>query len=207
VVVPRAEKHTYLHPLATRAGERVSEPVAGFIERAQQGAYVSVVAARRQTEGIAADSASWLACMAAKLGYFTRVCEFEDDLLVDIPDASEYLTEYLEGAYRERTTGMDWLATVCATAAVMMNAVRTEPYSADVVELLAPTGFGHDAHVGLCSWLINGLRASPHAQQSMTAGAEEITDEDLSDCWMYGYYLRACENALPDEARQELAGT
>jgi hypothetical protein len=207
VVVPRAEKHTYLHPLATRAGERVSEPVAGFIERAQQGAYVSLVAARRETDGIAADSASWLACMAAKLGYFTRVCEFEDDLLVDIPDASEYLTGYLDRAYGERTPGMDWFATVSATAAVMMHAVRTEPYSADVVELLTPTGFGHDAHVGLCSWLINGLRASPQAQQRIAAGAEGITDDDLSECWMYGYYLRACENALSDEARQELAST
>jgi hypothetical protein len=203
--VPLAEKHTYLHPLATRAGERVSEPVASFIELAQQGAYGLIVMPRRESEGIAADAASWLACMAAKLGYFTRVCEFEDDLLVDIPDASEYLTGYLERAYRERTPGGDWFATVCDAAATMMNAVRTAPYAADVVELLAPTGFGHDAHVGLCSWLINGLRASAEGQQRMSAGTEAITEQDLFDCWMYGYYLRACENALSDEARQELA--
>ena len=203
--MPMAEKHTYLHPLATRAGERVCEPVASFIELAQQGAYGLLVKPRRESEGTAVDSASWLACMAAKLGYFTRVCEFEDDLLVDIPDASEYLTEYLERAYRERTTGGDWFATVCDAAATMMSAVRTSPYAADVVELLAPTGFGHDAHVGLCSWLINGLRASAEGQQRMSAGAEAITEQDLFDCWMYGYYLRACENALSDEARQELA--
>jgi len=47
VVVPRADADSYLHPLATRAGERVAAPVATFIELAQQAAYVTVVMAQR----------------------------------------------------------------------------------------------------------------------------------------------------------------
>jgi hypothetical protein len=205
VVVPRADADSYLHPLATRAGERVAAPVASFIELAQQAAYVTVVMAQRDAEQAAGDAAGgWLASMAAKLGYATRVCEFEDELLVDIADVNEYVTQRLEQFHREHTMGADWFATLCGTAAMITTTVQTAPYSPDAVDLLAPTGFGHDAHVALCSWLINGLRASPEAERRTAAGAAEISDRELSACWTYGYYLRACENALPADAREEL---
>jgi len=200
VVVPRADADSYLRPLATKAGDRVSAPVAAFIELAQHGAYVAVVTPQRSGEAAAA---GWLASTAAKLGYSTRVCEFEDELLVDIADVNAYLTERLEQFHREQTMGTDWFATLSGTAAMITTTVRAAPYSPDTVELLAPTGFGHDAHVAVCSWLINGLRASPEAQRRMDTGAGEITDQELSACWMYGYYLRACENALPAGAREE----
>jgi hypothetical protein len=205
VVVPRADADSYLHPLATRAGERVAAPVATFIELAQQAAYVTVVMAQRDAEQAAGDAvAGWLASMAAKLGYATRVCEFEDELLVDIADVNEYVTQRLEQFHREHTMGADWFATLCGTAAMITTTVQTAPYSPDAVDLLAPTGFGHDAHVALCSWLINGLRASPEAERRTAGGAAEISDPELSACWTYGYYLRACENALPPDAREEL---
>ena len=205
MVVPRADADSYLHPLATRAGERVAAPVASFIELAQQAAYVTVVMAQRDAEHAAGDAAAgWLAAMAAKLGYATRVCEFEDELLVDIADVNEYVTQRLEQFHREHTMGADWFATLCGTAAMITTTVQTAPYSPDAVDLLAPTGFGHDAHVALCSWLINGLRASPEAERRTAAGAAEISDGELSACWTYGYYLRACENALPADAREEL---
>jgi hypothetical protein len=205
VVVPAADVESYLHPLATKAGDRVSAPVVSFIELAHQGAYAALVMPQRDGEDAAGDAAArWLAAMAAKLGYSTRVCEFEDDLLVDIADVNKYLTHRLEQLHREHTIGTDWFATLCGTAAMITNTVRTAPYSPDAVELLAPTGFGHDAHVVLCSWLINGLRATPEVERRMAAEAGEISDEELSACWMYGYYLRACENALPSEAREEL---
>jgi hypothetical protein len=205
VVVPRADADSYLHPLATRAGERIAAPVASFIELAQQAAYVTVVMAQRDDEQAAGDAAAgWLASMAARLGYATRVCEFEDELLVDIADVNEYVTQRLEQFHREHTMGADWFATLCGTAAMITTTVQTAPYSPDVVDLLAPTGFGHDAHVALCSWLINGLRASPEAERRTTAGVAEISDRELSACWTYGYYLRACENALPADAREQL---
>ena len=204
-LVPVAHSDTHLHRLAMRAGARVGEPVAGFIERAEQGTYGSVVGRHPESDGISADPARWLACMAAKLGYVTRVCEFEAELLVDFPDVNQYLTYVLENTHRRRTLGTGWFETLCSTAERLMNAVGNAPYAADVAQLLAPTGLGHDAHVVLCSWLINGLRASPEAQQRMSAGTHGLSDRELSDCWMYGYYLRGCENALPDEARQELA--
>lgn len=204
VVIPRADADSYLRPLATKAGDRVSVPVPAFIELAQQGAYVAVVTPQRDGDDTAGGAAaSWLAATAAKLGYSTRVCEFEDALLVDIADVNGYLTQRLEQFHREHTMGTDWFATLCGTAAMITTTVRAAPYSPDAVELLAPTGFGHDAHVAVCSWLINGLRASPEAQRTMAAGAGEITDQELSACWMYGYYLRACENALPAGAREE----
>lgn len=204
MVVPVAGTDTHLGPLATKAGARVTDPVAGFIELALRGAYAVVVLAQPDADGIEADGATWLAWMAAKLGYITRICEFEDDLLVDFPDVNQYLTYVLENSHRKRTMGADWFATLCGTAARLMAAVRTAPYADDVAQLLAPTGLGHDAHVALRSWLINGLRANPEAQ-ARTAGARTLADHDLSDCWMYGYYLRGCENALPEDARQELA--
>ena len=158
VVVPRADADSYLHPLATRAGERVAAPVASFIELAQQAAYVTVVMAQRDAEQAAGDAAAgWLASMAAKLGYATRVCEFDDELLVDIADVNEYVTQRLEQFHREHTMGADWFATLCGTAAMITTTVQTAPYSPDAVDLLAPTGFGHDAHVAVCSWLINGF--------------------------------------------------
>jgi hypothetical protein len=204
VVVPLAGSDTHLGPLATKAGARVTDPVAGFIELALQGAYAFVVLAQPDDDDTAAEGARWLARMAAKLGYITRVCEFEDDLLVDFPDVNQYLTYVLENSHRKRTMGVDWFATLRGTAARLMAAVRTAPYADDVAQLLTPTGLGHDAHVALRSWLINGLRATPEAQGRMVAGARELSDEELSDCWMYGYYLRGCENALPNEAREEL---
>jgi hypothetical protein len=208
VVVPMVEATSYLHPLATRAGQRVGVPVASFIERAQRDAYRFVVTPKGEGgEDAAGENANWLATTAAKLGYSTRACEFQDELLRDIPETNEHLTHALERSYRERTHGADWFAALCGTAAMVMAIARTEPYSADAAELLAPAGFGHDAHVGLCSWLINGLRASPQAQHRVAAEGGGITDPELSDCWMYGYYLRACEIALPDQARQEFAET
>ena len=204
VVVPLAEADSYLRPLATKAGERVSAPVAAFIELAQQGAYVAVVRPQRDDEDAAGDAAaSWLAAMAAKLGYSTRVCEFEDPLLVDMSDVNGYLTQRLEQFHREQTMATDWFAALCGTAAMITTTVQAAPYSPDVVELLAPTGFGHDAHVAVCSWLVNGLRASPEVARRMPAGAAAISDQELFACWMYGYYLRACENALPAGAREE----
>ena len=176
MVVPRADADSYLHPLATRAGERVAAPVASFIELAQQAAYVTVVMAQRDAEQAAGDAAAgWLASMAAKLGYATRVCEFEDELLVDIADMNEYVTQRLEQFHREHTMGADWFSTLCGTAAMITTTVQTAPYSPDAVELLAPTGFGHDAHVALCSWLINGLRASPggRATHSRRGGRDQ----------------------------------
>jgi hypothetical protein len=204
VVVPRGDADSYLHPLATKAGERVGAPVAAVIELAQQRAYVALVVPQRDRESAAGDAAvGWLAATAAKLGYCTRVCEFEDELLVDIADVNQYLTQRLEQFQREHTMGTDWLATLCGTAAMITTTVRTAPYSPDAVELLSPTGFGHDAHVAVCSWLINGLRASAETQRRLAEGVGELTDQELSACWMYGYYLRACENALPASARQE----
>jgi hypothetical protein len=205
VVIPRADADSYLVPLATKAGDRVSMPVSAFIELAEQSAYGAVVTPQHEDDGAAGGAAtSWLAATSAKLGYSTRVCEFEHELLVDIADVNEYLTRRLEQFHRERTMGTDWFATLCGTAAMITTTVRAAPYSPDVVDLLAPTGFGHDAHVAVCSWLINGLRANPEAERAMAAGPGEITDQELSACWMYGYYLRACENALPAEACEEL---
>jgi hypothetical protein len=201
-----SELDKYLQPLATEAGDRLTDRVARFIELAQQDVYASIVLRQREAASTADHATRSLAYMASKAGYFTRMCEFEHAVFADVEDSNPLLTVGLSSNYQRKLFGSDWFATVCGTAAALMNAARSTPYDADVAELLDPPGFGIDAHASIATWMIGGLRASPEASRmAVTSPSQAVTDDELFDCFLYGYYLRACERALPDEARREFA--
>jgi hypothetical protein len=60
----------------------------------------------------------------------------------------------------------------------------------------------HDVHARMCANLVGRLFTTP---EGYARDVEGVDAEGMSYCWRYGYYLRACEMSLPDEARNELA--
>jgi hypothetical protein len=101
-----------------------------------------------------------------------------------------------------RTLHEDWWATMCTTASGLMNHSLDDPFAPGVVGVLAPVGAGHQVHAQMCVRLLTRLLTTPDGEPWLPDG---ITRHELAVCWFYGYYLRACEMSLPDDARTSLA--
>jgi hypothetical protein len=137
--------------------------------------------------------------VAAKLGYQLRVVEFED---LSLEDSNDELTEVMLQMVAEGKTGEGWFPNVCGTATMLMNASLKAPYEPGPASWLASVGAGHDVHAAMCASMVNSVLTTPEGADRVIEG---ISAEDLTYAWRYGYYLRACEMSLPDDARDSLA--
>jgi hypothetical protein len=189
--------------IGLRAFDLVDSAAPNFVERAHAAASPGLLehqgeALARPFETIRAAYAVGLASQASRLGYATRVAEFEQHPQADY---SPQLEQFMRDAYQRKTFGADWHQTVCGTARRLLEAGHKELRSPQRAQLQQPVGIGHDAQRALCSWELGAHIHDSKADEAM----KEITDGELAECWGYGYYLRACEMSLPEEARAELA--
>lgn len=209
---PDGDRHP---PLPTEAFDELVQSVAlrafdiaddthdGFIELAHREACPPLVELQRKLKDrpfdlIRVSYAAGLAQRASKLGYATRTVEFEHHAETDY---TPHLERFLRDAQHRHTLGADWFATICGAAHLLQRAAHKEPYSPHTALLLRPLGNGHSAQRELCAWELGAQINDSEAEEAM----KEITDQELADCWGYGYYLRACEMSLPPEARSALA--
>lgn len=189
--------------VALRAFDIADDTDPGFIELAHREACPPLLERQRELKDrpvdlIRVSYAAGLAQRASKLGYATRTVEFEQQAESDY---NPHLEQFLRDAHHRQTLGADWFATVCNAARLMHRAAHKEPYSPDTARLLRPLGNGHNAQRDLCAWELGAQINGSEAAEAM----KEITDRELADCWGSGYYLRACEMSLPQEAHAELA--
>lgn len=191
----------HLGDIALRAFDLVDARVATCIERALREPSLSLAEQQqgRPFEFVRLAYAAGLASTASRLGYATRVAEFEQ---VAEPDFNPHVAEFIEQAAEPSGAGPDWFGAVCRTARVMLRAAHKEPYSFDTAILLVPVGLGHEAHRDLCAWELGARIEGPEAEEAM----KEVSGYELADCWGYGYYLRACEMSLPKAAGATLEG-
>ena len=209
---PEADNKS-LNRIALRAFGIIEGAVPGFIERAQQTACPSILERRHDAGATPFDviriaHAAGIAHLASKLGYATRIAEFEQ---LDVADYNRHLEAFLiEAASREAAlesaaggTGIHaaWYATLVSTARVLTRAAEREARSPGDCQLLEPTALGRAAHRELRAWELEVRTQSAVAQEAL----KEISASELADCWDFGYYLRACEMSLPVDARAALA--
>ena len=134
-----------LREIAVRAFDIHDDPVPGFIAQAHQNASPSLSARLRDTKGrpfetVRVAYAVGLARTASKLGYATRIAEFER---LPEPDYNPHLRAFLTQNAEPHPVAADWLAALCNTARLVAGAAHKEPYSPDTSNLSL---FGH----GLC---------------------------------------------------------
>ena len=195
VVVPTEKTESWYLMLCEQARDRIEEPTVHWVDLAMHLSFSDTVRKARgeaSADGTRVQHGATYA--AAKLGYQLRVVELND---LDIEDWNEELAYMIRWMMAEQNGGDTWFQNVCATAAMLMNASIKEPYSPDVQHLLAPVGAGPDMHADMRATMVNAVLTKPDIGDQIRA---DVSAEDLSCAWGYGYYLRACERSLPDEA-------
>lgn len=132
---------------------------------------------------------------ACSLGYFARAVEFN---VLRLDEVNENLADFLVWSADEGAYGDDWFATMNGAASTLANASEsTAPPTAETDVLLAPEGMGDDARKRFAGHLLLALMNSDEASSDVGFGV-------LMRAWRVGYYLRACDMALPNEAILEL---
>jgi hypothetical protein len=133
---------------------------------------------------------------ACAMGYFSRVAELH---ALAIDEVNADLADFLEWAAEENNFGDDWFATMNGAANTVANASEsTAPASVETAALLAPEGMGTEARMRLAGHLLLQVFESDGRPRF---GVESAA---MMRAWRVGYYLRACEAALPDQAVRQL---
>jgi hypothetical protein len=129
---------------------------------------------------------------AAKLGYEARKVEIAYH---DLKDRNESLSSFIAYAHEEDD---DWFATLSRVALMLTGAALAEPFpTGDTADLLGDTGLGYETRQYFAMRLLESLLTDPE-----TGGPRllpgDLTTNELYECWLFGYYLDACEASVPD---------
>jgi hypothetical protein len=194
--VPQAEADELLIALGTRAGELYGQPLPDYIELAAKTVPVSLL-----PKG-ASPTANDIGLMysSVRLNYVARVAEFER---YSKGDYSAELHGALVAAEHGRMAGDDWFATLTTLAMGLAGEAMTDPYRPDVAPMFGPPGIGHQQRRRWRHALVSNLLTDPDSGHPRDP--DVITHELLYHLWEFGYWLRACDASLPDDARSYLA--
>lgn len=198
-VLPTDQVEPLVGSLGDRTAARLEEPVPPWVNATQLLCFARVVGQMREVPEPTNDQVRW-ARTAAKLGYEARVVEFGD---LDTDDHNDELTEAIWLSKRKETFGAEWFQAIGGMAHLLLKLSIEKRYEPDAASLLAPIGLGHDIHTEMSVDLIGRIVATDEDEMRDLEGV--ISLAELGQCWRYGYYVRACEMSLPDEARSALA--
>jgi hypothetical protein len=190
------------HLLAGQAIENVEVSIEKWADILLFHAFPDVVLSLRDDNNAddrdAEDSIS-LAFTAARLGWFGRAAEFA--FLEEMG-----INENLIGVLRRSAARPDntWMGAARSAASALMNVSRMptaerEQPTAD--ELLAPIGVGDAVREDMITRLIGALVINDAGDVVVPDG---IVIPELDVCVRYGYYMHACQSAMPEEAYVEL---
>lgn len=202
VHVPVEETENYVGTLSEKAADILDDqPLDRWMQLAHEVSFRTVVDRMRAMETSPTRDQAQVAYTATKMGYVARIVEFED---LDLEDQNMELTEDLVLVESQGRFGDGWYPTACGMAHNLVNFSLNKGDDPEVASVLAPIGAGFDVHRRLCVRLLGRLLRTPEGVDFEPDG---ITRPELANCWYYGYYLRAVEMALPDQAREALSET
>lgn len=120
-----------MQSVALRAFDLVDKAAPGFVERAHQEASPALLERQRESQARPFDTirtayALGLARRASKLGYATRIAEFDH---LAKHDGNLQLTQFMRDAQQRHTLGLNWFETVCGTARWLLRAAHKQPHS------------------------------------------------------------------------------
>ena len=132
-------------------------------------------------------AATEVAATLARKGYLTRVVETE------LFEVARGATPGFADALRERSLAAreSWLETVVAVSADLARrepAERPDPGDERTLTWNVPGPGGHVRHY----LAIRAARIAPDAPA--------LEEADRKRCWVYGFYVRCCEESLPADA-------
>jgi hypothetical protein len=117
VHVPVEQTENYVGSLNEKADNRLEDPLAGWVELAHQTSFQTVIDRMREAETRPTFEQARFVFTASKMGYFSRIVEFED---LDIEDRNDELTEMMVLTEGE-VDGNGWYGTARATALTLVN--------------------------------------------------------------------------------------
>jgi hypothetical protein len=144
---------------------------------------------------------------AAKLGYVSRIIEFE---VAQEEDYDASLAEALQRSRERQTFGEDWFAAVSATAMAFSRATCDTSTDDPVdVSMIGAEGCGQQWREVFAGEILSVLLHPDIAKQVLgrsvdldpetgLAALEGISQEDVLVHWWFGYWMRACEMSTPD---------
>jgi hypothetical protein len=200
VAVPTEEIKALVAPLGNKTAARMDEPMACWVDLLQVLCFARVVGhLRDETLEPTNDQVRW-ARTAARLGYLFRIVEFET---LNEDDHNSALAEWIRLVQRKSEWGEEWFQAVGGITQLLLKLSIENRNEPDAEKLLAPTGLGHDVHTEMSIDSLGRIIMDEDDKPRDLEGV--ISPRELGHCWRYGYYLRACEMSLPEEAKEELA--
>ncbi len=150
---------------------------------------------------VASRDATSLATGLGRAGYLTRIVE--TDMFERAREPSAEIAELLSGEWFERG-GASWSEAVLGLSAELARAEPAEKAGPDDERSMSWTVAGPGGHVRhfLALRAVTVLSsAGPDGKPQAPEGLEG--SGDTKRCWMYGFYRRCCEEALPPDSSLE----
>ncbi len=127
-----------------------------------------------------------------RIGYLTRLVEA--DLFEPAREPMEGLTDDLT---RRLAEGEDWPAAasaLCAELARQEPLAKPRPDDERATSWKVPGPGGHVRHYVVAAAIADALSEDSNGQGGLAEGVED--PGELKRCWMYGFLVRCCEEAL-----------
>lgn len=128
-----------------------------------------------------------------RIGYLTRIMEAE--LFDPAREPMEGLADDLTQRLAEQG---DWPAAACALSAEVASREplpKPDPADESATSWKVPGPGGHVRHYVVAAAIADALSGDMNGQNRLP---EEVDDAaELKRCWMFGFMVRCCEEALP----------
>lgn len=200
-VVSEAEVNEIAQVLANQTFDHAEEPIDTWADMMLFATFSRIVLALRGTDEPTdrqRGTVDQLAYEAARLGWISRRVEFG---FMEQPGANEDLTGVLRRSAADPHN--TWVGAVVSAASALMN-ISKQPGSErgqPAEELLRPLGIGSAVRENLITRLIGAFVIDEHGD---VTEPNDITIPEIGACIRFGYYMQACEDAMPEEAYVEL---
>src|SRR4051794_10483832 len=158
VAVPEEEVDEWLHPLGEQVFARIESSVPEYVDLAAKTALTQVVLPQLPVASEPSPMDHRMAYTAARVGYFSRVVEFEQRS-VNADEHNPHLEDLMVYTASRASFGNDWFANVIGPAAMLMNAAVKDPQGA--ADVLGPVGLGDEARRRWGAWAMASLLREP----------------------------------------------
>lgn len=196
----RIAVHTELvrEQLIDRVFDEVIQRYPGEVPQSVEAALgraVESVAGAERADSLSEEAAE-LARDLSRKGYLTRIVETElfGPARGPTPGLTDALREWFP---RARASWLEAVVGVSAELARSEPLERPDPDDERSMSWRVPGPGGHVRHYLALLSLFEKVPKGPGGERRLP---EDLSERELKQCWMYGFYLRCCEESLPPEA-------
>jgi hypothetical protein len=197
----RDELDRWLGSIGDRAVALANQPPAYWIElmfRSMLTQTFVTVVPEADVPRLGSDALP-LTYTSARFGFYARPAECAQQ---GVEETNATVTEMLDWKYREAAGADDWFFTVGRTAEALSAAIERGFTAPQISQALGPEGIGRPFRRRLAVLMVDSILYDEHEELRRELGT--LTPAALVRCWDFGYYLSACDAALPSPAREEL---